>query len=114
LKLKRTAWLVPMMAVGLGQAEAQSNGSDCFSDAALVSHFALMYAARVVGCQSFPEIAPKYRGAPMSVNVLPYKTDTAECRQLATDMSWREIRKAEADRAGYCALAIKLKHNPAK
>jgi hypothetical protein len=73
-----------------------------------------MYAARVVGCQSFPEIAPKYRGAPMSVNVLPYKTDTAECRQLATDMSWREIRKAEADRAGYCALAIKLKHNPAK
>jgi hypothetical protein len=86
------------------------SASDCFDDVTKVSHFAVMYAARVVRCDSFPGIDNKYRGTPMSVTVLPYKTDNPACRQLAIDMSWIEIKKAEADPATYCPTAIRLKH----
>jgi hypothetical protein len=98
--------LTPMVSA---LAVAQS-ASDCFDDVAKVSHFAVMYAARVVSCQSFPSVDNKYRGSPMSVTFLPYKVDSPACRQMAVDMSWIEIKKAEADPAAYCPAAIRQKY----
>lgn len=104
-----STWLA-VATTPFAAAAQQLEVEGCFVRSAEVKRDAVIYAARIKECPTFPKVSPQYRGLPFQVSehwLRPGKSIPA-CREEALKI-WRNVINEQAEEETFCRDAKRLR-----